>query len=147
MSTLQSHQNVRFPLPDLSCSSSTKADISRLPRQICTPAVPPKRIPVRHRLLVDPQRRRRLETRYHYQGDPPRYPVSSRRTEPRFAGASGRVQPVQEGSRSVRKEGQEHSEGKSGTIGYEAPGTKLMLSFEVRFSGMPCEGRFRWLHF
>lgn len=79
--------------------------------QIHPPALPPKRLPLGHRLPLHPQRRRGLEARHHHQGDPARHPVAARRAESRVPCPGRRVQPVQEGPPGVREEGEEHRQG------------------------------------
>ena len=65
-------------------------------RQIHAPALPPERLPLRHRLPIYPERGGRLEARYHHQRDPPWNPVLARRAEPRVPRTSRCLQPVQE---------------------------------------------------
>ena len=120
-STRQSLRSVR-PRPLMSglCSRNPHNILMNVAnahtRQIRTPAIPPKRLPIRHRLPVHPKRGRRLEARDKHQGDPSRHPITSRRAQPRVPSASRRIQPVQERQGCVRAKGQADRQGKPSAV-------------------------------
>lgn len=80
-------------------------DILTHRRQIRASAIPPQRVPLWHRLPVDPERRRGMEASHHNQGDLARHSIIARRAEPRVTRPGRRFQLVQEGPRCIREEG------------------------------------------
>ncbi len=86
-------------------------------RQIRTSTVSPERLPLRHGVSLNPQRRGGLETSHYYQANSSWHSRPTGWSQSRFPGPSRSVQPVQEGPTGIREESEAHREGEPGALG------------------------------
>lgn len=128
----------------LPCSRS---GLTLAPRQVYTAALPPERLPLRHRLPIDSQRGGRLETRNHNQGHPARNPIATRRAESRFARSGRCLRAVQERQGRIREKDPPHCEGQPGTLsGQVVADIRPNTRPHVRSNEIgPLEKKGRWL--
>ncbi len=98
------------------CNSFRDYDTTDCHRQIRTSAFPSKRLPIWHSVPLYLERRGGLEAGHNDKANSPRYSRPTRRSESRFPGSSGGVQPLQERPAGIREEGQAYCEGESRAI-------------------------------